>query len=244
MGCGSDALWKAGLRPPSHRAWKTCGRFPTAPQPRRRRDRTHSNSAYKHPEGGPFPSIPVRPRFRLPDAAAVIVPVAAAVPAAATATAAAPAAAAVANGAVRCCSAHLQMGVGAVEKSHDADLEIGATRARDPLSGSSARGMEQAPGEGSDFVEELDGSGGLGAVDGAGTGEETKVSVDFFRGGVGDAPVVDCGHGRIDRGPQRDSREPKMRSESPGRQDTSAEPVLAERARWRCRRLRGPSSGR
>ncbi len=46
-GCGSDALWKArpSEGPPSHRAWKTRGGFPTAPQPRRRRGSFFSNSA-------------------------------------------------------------------------------------------------------------------------------------------------------------------------------------------------------
>ena len=50
--------------------------------------------------------------------------------------------------------------------------------------------VEETPCEGSDFVEELDGGGGLGGVDGACSGEETKMGIDLFRGGVGDAPVV------------------------------------------------------
>ena len=50
--------------------------------------------------------------------------------------------------------------------------------------------MEKAPGEGPDFVEELEGDGGSCAVDGACTGEETKMGVDLFRGGVGDSVVV------------------------------------------------------
>jgi hypothetical protein len=41
--------------------------------------------------------------------------------------------------------------------------------------------VEEAPGEGSDFVEELDGGGGLCAVDGVGSGEETKMGVDLLR---------------------------------------------------------------
>ena len=50
--------------------------------------------------------------------------------------------------------------------------------------------VEEAPGHGSDVVEELNGlSGGL-SVDGTGTDEETKVSVDLVRRGVGDAVMV------------------------------------------------------
>ena len=50
--------------------------------------------------------------------------------------------------------------------------------------------MEEAPGDGSDFVEESDCSGGLGDVDGTCSGEETKVGVDLFGGAIGDTPVV------------------------------------------------------
>ena len=41
--------------------------------------------------------------------------------------------------------------------------------------------MQEAPGDGSDLVEEIEGSLGAGDVDGACTGEEAKVGVDFFR---------------------------------------------------------------
>jgi len=50
--------------------------------------------------------------------------------------------------------------------------------------------VEEAPGDGSDFVEETDRRSGLFAVDGAGSGEEPEMRVDIFRGTVGDAPVV------------------------------------------------------
>ena len=50
--------------------------------------------------------------------------------------------------------------------------------------------VEETPGEGSNFVEELDSFGGLGGVDSASSGEEAKMGIDLFRGGVGNAPVV------------------------------------------------------
>ena len=41
--------------------------------------------------------------------------------------------------------------------------------------------VEEAPGEGTNFVEDLDGGGGLCGVDSACTGEEAKMGVDLFR---------------------------------------------------------------
>ena len=41
--------------------------------------------------------------------------------------------------------------------------------------------MEEAPGEGSDFVEESDRIGGLRSVESTGSGEKPKMGVDFFR---------------------------------------------------------------
>ena len=41
--------------------------------------------------------------------------------------------------------------------------------------------MEEAPDDGSDFVEESDRLGDLSAVQDAGPGEETKVGIDLFR---------------------------------------------------------------
>ena len=41
--------------------------------------------------------------------------------------------------------------------------------------------MEEAPCEGSDFVEELDCLGGLGSVESTSSGEKAKVRVNLFR---------------------------------------------------------------
>ena len=51
--------------------------------------------------------------------------------------------------------------------------------------------MEEAPGDGTDVVEELGGLVGFRSLNGAGTHEETKVGVDFAGGTVGDSPVVE-----------------------------------------------------
>ena len=50
--------------------------------------------------------------------------------------------------------------------------------------------VEEAPGDGSDVVEETDCRIGLGCIDRAGADEETEVGVDLLRGAVGDSPVV------------------------------------------------------
>ena len=50
--------------------------------------------------------------------------------------------------------------------------------------------MQEAPGDGSDLVEESDRGGRLGDVDGTCSDEETKVGVDLLRGAVRDAPMV------------------------------------------------------
>jgi hypothetical protein len=50
--------------------------------------------------------------------------------------------------------------------------------------------VEEAPGDSSDFVEEIEGSLGAGDVDGASLSEEAKVGVGFLCGAVGDAPMV------------------------------------------------------
>ncbi len=47
------------------------------------------------------------------------------------------------------------------------------------ITGGSSSWIEEAPGDGSDVVEELEGGLGLGGVDGAGTDEEAEVSVDL-----------------------------------------------------------------
>ena len=50
--------------------------------------------------------------------------------------------------------------------------------------------MEEAPGDGSDVIEETNGFFGRGSVDGACSDETTKVGVDLFGRSVGDAEVV------------------------------------------------------
>ena len=50
--------------------------------------------------------------------------------------------------------------------------------------------MEEAPGEGSCFVEESEGGFGATGIDGASLDEELEMGVDFLRGAIGDAPVV------------------------------------------------------
>ena len=50
--------------------------------------------------------------------------------------------------------------------------------------------MEEAPGEGAGFVEELESDIGSTGIDGACLDEELRVGVDFLRRSVGDSPVV------------------------------------------------------
>ena len=50
--------------------------------------------------------------------------------------------------------------------------------------------MEEAPGDGTDFVEETECSGRLSAVEGTSPDEETEMGVDLFGGGIGDSPVM------------------------------------------------------
>ncbi|HSN57026.1 MAG TPA: hypothetical protein VLT32_20310, partial [Candidatus Sulfomarinibacteraceae bacterium] len=56
--------------------------------------------------------------------------------------------------------------------------------------------MQQPPGHGADLVEEVECLCCPFRIDGTGTGEEAEMSVDLFRRGEGDAPVVDPGVGR------------------------------------------------
>jgi len=89
------------------------------------------------------------------------------------------------------CSAHFQVGVGAVEESHDADLEVGATTGRRPWSLTSAREMEESPFHGADVLEELQGSDCLIAMRGLGDADDSEVDVHLPRGSVGDSVVVE-----------------------------------------------------
>ena len=50
--------------------------------------------------------------------------------------------------------------------------------------------VEEAPGKGAGFVEEVESGFASGSIDGAGFDQKTQVGVDFLRRGVGDAPVV------------------------------------------------------
>ena len=51
--------------------------------------------------------------------------------------------------------------------------------------------MEEAPGDGSDFVKELESASGSGLIDGIRADEDSQVGVDLFGRGVGDPPMVD-----------------------------------------------------
>ena len=59
-----------------------------------------------------------------------------------------------------------------------------------PQSIASGFWVEKAPGDGSNFVQELNRCFGVVEVDGTDTDEETKVGIGFLRGAVGDSPVV------------------------------------------------------
>ena len=50
--------------------------------------------------------------------------------------------------------------------------------------------MEEAPGDGSDIVEELEGDDCSRVVECSGSDEELEVGVDLFGRAVGDSPVV------------------------------------------------------
>jgi len=52
--------------------------------------------------------------------------------------------------------------------------------------------VEEAPGHGSDVVEETNSVLGSRCGDGTHADEETQVGVDLFRGAVGDSPVVEA----------------------------------------------------